>query len=151
MPTVTRDALLSRATRKLVLPAWSQEAGEPQEVTIRRMTAGELRTVQPPPAPGQHEWPPEERADRLRAWRASLSEEERRRLDDAWLAVDFEIISRGLLEPRVSPEEARAFGLDVDFLVFEILTFSGLVGVPGDSEAEKDSADASPADAGAPN
>jgi hypothetical protein len=41
--------------------------------------------------------------------------------------VDFQVIALSVMEPKVSAEEARAFGPDADWLIAEILRFSGFI------------------------
>lgn len=133
---VTKEELRERALTSVVLPAWSRETGEPRGVRIRRLTASELRALQPPPIPGSEEWPAEERAARVRAWLEALPDAERRQQQAAWLDLDFQIIAAAVVEPPgLTPEEARFFGLDTDYLIVEILAFSGFLKRAGDSPA----------------
>lgn len=150
---VTPEILDSATTRHVRCPMLSERVGIEVYVKVRAIPRIEYLLSLPADPPGSEQWPTADAVevarlteeygparateyaagiaaerDRLtRDWMATLAPEARearlRALSDVWPRV----LSLGAVEPRLTLEQARELGPDIEVIAAEILRLSGLI------------------------
>jgi hypothetical protein len=136
--------LLERATTALVrVPGASQKTGQEVYVKIRAIRKADYAAMIPPAPPGSEAWPEDREArDRLwREWLEGLPEDQRQARTLAAAEVTYKVIAAGLVEPRMTADDARALGDDADEIAVAILRLSGLL--PPETPTEAAAAESS--------
>lgn len=120
---------LEQATTKYVrCPVLSQRTGQEVYVRIRTIRRADYLAMVPQLLPEATGWPEglAERVQLMTDWVASLPEAQRLERQRALADVTYKLLAAGLVEPRATAQEARAFADDADVIALEILTVSGL-------------------------
>lgn len=126
MAILTLEELHEASTITLRCPRLSDRLGKEVEVRMRVITAPEIALMTPRSIPGSEEWPQEGRDARIREYLSQLSPEERRVREREWFVLNFQILATAMIEPQITPEAARHFAEDAEYLVAELSVFSGL-------------------------
>lgn len=132
--------MLRQANTKLVrLQGQSAEQGREVFARIRRVDAVDYALTASPIPPELLAAPAEEQV----RWYEALPVRERRERDLARALGRRRFVALGVVEPRLTEEDAANLGPDLSVLYNEIMVFSGLAAVP--APAPEASAAASPA------
>lgn len=144
---LTLDLLEQASVKNVLLPRMTERLAREMFVRIRTIRAADYLACIPP-IPGSDTWPTDDqtaRQDHYLAWLATLAPDalEAHQRMNADLA--YKIVSLGVVDPRLTVEQARHLAADADVVATEILRFSGLLKEPKSQEEMKEPAEASAA------
>ncbi|MBI4637678.1 MAG: hypothetical protein HY727_15175 [Candidatus Rokubacteria bacterium] len=143
MQILTIEELLRATEWDVVLPETSALVGRDVRVKIRRMARAEYFSLLPPLPAEAVEWPVAEFAERELAWLATLMPEALAARRAALRESLYEIVALGVVDPPMTPADAKRLGDDAVLLKTEILMRSGILTPEATKETGPDPAPSS--------